>query len=56
MAVIIRLDRIIHGSILLGGFAGANKLTMTLATLSLPKVGLPDQSGNDGKKSKKITG
>jgi hypothetical protein len=43
--VIVRLDRTIHGSILLGGFAGANKLTMTHVTLSLSKGGFPDQVG-----------
>ena len=45
IAVIIRFDRIIHGSILLGGFAGANKLTMSLVPLSLSKSGFPDQVG-----------
>jgi hypothetical protein len=45
MLVIVRLDRTIHGSILLGGFAGANKLTMTLVLLRLSKAGFPDHVG-----------
>jgi hypothetical protein len=40
----------IHGSILLGGFAGANRLTMTtVITLSLSKGGCPTKDlGHDG--------